>query len=59
MPTYSSNRPGSYTVTIPEYSVNIRLSIAGAAGGDSANPTWGYARGGFGRAGDFRLKTRS
>lgn len=59
MPTYSSNRPGSYTVTIPEYSVNIRLSIAGAAGGDSANPTWGYAQGGFGRAGDFRLKTRS
>lgn len=59
MPQYSSYSPGTYNVTVPAYAQNVRFTIAAAGGGDQNNPTWGYVRGGFGRAGDFRLVTRT
>ena len=61
MPQFSANRYGNYSVTVPAYAVNVRFSVAGASGGGSRSSTggWDYSNGGSGRAGDFRLKTRS
>ena len=61
MPRYSASRYGNYTVAVPEYAQNVRLSIGAASGGGSYSSTggWYWGNGGFGRAGDFRLKTRS
>ena len=59
MPQFSAYRYGSYSVTIPAYAVNVRLTIGGAGGGGSASTTWNHSRGGNGRVGDFRLATRT
>ncbi|AOV58530.1 virion structural protein [Synechococcus phage S-CAM3] len=59
MPAYSGNSYGTYQVTIPALSTNVRFSVGGAAGGGSASSTWNHGRGGNGRSGDFRLKTRN
>lgn len=58
MPNFSASRYGNYSVLIPAGSINIRFSVGAAGGGDVVNPVWGYIRGGWGRAGDFRLKSR-
>ena len=61
MPNFSANRYGSYSVTVPAYAINVRFSIAGASGGGSRSSTggWDWSNGGSGRAGDFRLKSRT
>lgn len=61
MPQFSAYRYGSYSVTIPAYAVNVRLTVGGAGGGGSASSSggWNHSNGGNGRVGDFRLATRS
>ena len=61
MPTYSAYRYGNYSVTVPAYSQNVRFTIAAAGGGGSRSDSggWNWSNGGNGRAGDFRLVTRT
>ena len=61
MPRYSADRYGNYSVTIPAYAENVRLTVGGASGGGSRSSTggWDHSRGGNGRVGDFRLATRT
>ena len=59
MPQFSAYRYGSYSVTIPAYAVNVRLTVGGAGGGGSSSPSWNHGSGGNGRVGDFRLATRT
>lgn len=59
MPYYSAYNWGTYNVTIPAYSTNVRLTVGAAGGGGSASDTWNWPQGGNGRVGDFRLAVRS
>lgn len=59
MPQYSAYRYGSYSVTIPAYAINVRLTVGGAGGGGSRSDTWNWSNGGDGRVGDFRLSSRT
>lgn len=61
MPQYSAYRYGSYSVDIPAYAINVRLTVGGAAGGGSASSSggWNHSNGGNGRVGDFRLASRT
>ena len=60
MPNYSSNSPGTHSVTVPKYSTNVIFSVGAARGGGSASSGgWYFSQGGFGRSGNFRLYTRS
>lgn len=62
MPSYSSNRPGSYSVTIPTDAINVRFTIAAAGGGASYKNGDGffwYNNGGQGRVGEFTIFSRT
>jgi hypothetical protein len=60
MPNFSSRQPGTHRVTVPKFSTNVIFSVGAASGGGSqSSGGWNFSNGGFGRAGNFRLLTRS
>ena len=61
MPTFSNNNPGTYTYTVPAGATDLYFSVAAGGGGGSrpTNNNWNISNGGNGRAGTFRIATRT
>jgi hypothetical protein len=61
MPTFSNNSIGTYTYTVPAGATNLEFSFAAGGGGGSrpTNNNWNITNGANGRAGTFRIATRS